>query len=274
MLKQYLLVILLVCIVNCNVFPPESLSDTEIDEYFAPMNIILAILAMIVGSYLCFFGYRFLRPSLYIISFGMVFSVIYFILNGQNVLLWWINLIIAVIVAGLLSFFSVGFKIIGYFIVGFVAGFMLVGGVLFGLFGQLWAKDTWFIITQWIITSSLSLLGGIATIFAQKHFTISGTSIIGSFSLVSGFDYFLRDKFGIVIYSLLTDGVINQFYPFWLSALMIVILFILIASGCYIQYMITAHNLSHDYTKMDYNKDIKLYGYANNDDDLIVSTYS
>ncbi|KAK9762638.1 hypothetical protein K7432_011443 [Basidiobolus ranarum] len=167
---------------------------------------IIAVLMIIAGFVLCFWGQRLFPLMLFIAGF-MVFGFIAYVscieisppvptLQSPP------NLVIGVVVGLIGGYLFRRFWTLGVLAIGALAGFALAMFILSLGNGFLISSS----IGRTIFVILCVVVGVVLMWFFEKHTLIIGSAFFGAYLLVSGIDYFIRTGFAQHIYGFLRGG--------------------------------------------------------------------
>lgn len=163
---------------------------SKVWEYLGEHKVFFTILLLTVGFFECFFGYRSLKPTLFIVGcfsgFGLLVAVLGEFVIGPDTetVVVWVVLLITMLFGILLGYLTMSVKRIGIFCLGFWLGtalaFLLNNAVLHKL-----EKD--YVI--WVSILVLGSLGGIGSFIFHRHVVILATSFVGAYAIVRPFGW-------------------------------------------------------------------------------------
>lgn len=174
-------------------FTPVTLAGSVLSSYghIQAAPTIAAILALVVGSVVCFFGYRLLRLTLFLSGFmvaGLIAAIIVefaFASFSWMPTASWIAFVLAGVGGGLLAVFAFT---LGVFLVGVLAGIM-VAFLLQVSFAYAFIPSHPGIMFV-IFVAVFGLIGGVLTWKLEKPLLMMATSFIGATSMIWGIGYF------------------------------------------------------------------------------------
>lgn len=155
---------------------------------------VSAALSIVGGLAVCFFGFRLMRPTMFLCGFVvggfLCASAADVVFKGKSyeATAWWIALIVGGILIGalVLVLYSIGIFIVG------AAGGVLLGTVVNTSIGyKLFPNDPNTGLLVFAIV--LGLLGGILACKLERPVIILATSLVGAVLAVSGVGYFAKD---------------------------------------------------------------------------------
>lgn len=174
-------------------FTPVTLASSVLSSYgqirVAPT--IAAVLALIVGTFICFFGYRLLRLTLFLCGFvvsGLIAAlIIEFAFSSFS---WmptasWIAFLLAGVGGGALAAFA---YTLGVFLVGALAGLLIAFVCQVSFAYAFFPSHPEIILVVFVIV--FGLVGGALTWKLEKPLLIIATSFIGATSMLWGVGYF------------------------------------------------------------------------------------
>lgn len=198
---------------------------------------------MIIGTYYCFFGYRFMKVSMWGVGFISFFSIVFFGMNAYRIDIWWFNAIVATIVGFLVSWVLFCFDKSLPCLLGFICGFTVSAQFFGGFIALVWNVD-WFIIVLWCTSVFFGVLYAMPSTYLslqqnmkQKYIMIINTSIFGGFLFSMALDFFAQDGFSAVIPQMFAGQVVLV-YPWYLSMAFVVTWIIFAVFGSGIQRMV------------------------------------
>jgi len=181
------------------------------DGSFTATGIATAIVLMVIGLVLVFFGHKLFKPVLFITG-GFICAALTYVLlvtiesnKGQPLfgasrsIAFFFLVIVAGILGGLL--FTCLWKL-GLFAIGALLGFTL-GSFILGIASNgLIHSET----GRVIFLSVLALAGGIGILFIEKPMLVLGTAFPGSYGFFFGLDIFLNTGFKEGMQNFLSGG--------------------------------------------------------------------
>ncbi len=161
---------------------------------------MLAILLIIVGPYMLFYGRKQIDTILYISTAIVFFYMALYVfqrlgmldyinknsLGTGNLALTIFAFALAIMAAGVAGHTSYTFKPLGKLFLGALAGYIF-GSFVYNLFFIFWNKA---LVTLVVCQSVFTLIGGYLGYKLQDGFTIISTAIIGAFATVRGIAIF------------------------------------------------------------------------------------
>lgn len=153
----------------------------------ALVEIILAVLFLMLGCTLCFFGYRLFRFSLFTIAFvtgGAIALVLVLLVVPDLTDTLSLALLVYILGGGFFGFLSILLISTGVFITGFCGGFLLLSLFmeLIGYSGSVMALL--------LVTITAGVIGGIVALKNQKPAVVATSSLLGAILLGSMVAYF------------------------------------------------------------------------------------
>lgn len=153
----------------------------------ALVEIVLAVLFLLLGCTLCFFGYRLFRFSLFTIAFitgGAIALVLVLLVVPDLTDMSDLALLVYILGGGFFGFLSILLISTGVFIAGFCGGFLLLSlfMALIGYFGS--------VVALLLVTITVGVIGGIVALKNQKPVVVVTSSLLGAMLLGSGVVYF------------------------------------------------------------------------------------
>ncbi|TPX30944.1 hypothetical protein SmJEL517_g05624 [Synchytrium microbalum] len=186
---------------------------------------VLAILLIVTGLFLTFYGYRLFTPVLFVIGAYVGGLLAYIIVlntepaggfaNRDTLIL--VVVLVAALVVGCLTIclWRVGIALLGAAL-GFVLGLFILswasGGVIASGLGRA------------IFLSVLSIIGGIAISILQKPIIIVATAVVGSYAFISGVDIFANTGFSLAAQQMINAHNSLNLSPFQTSPRMFAML--------------------------------------------------
>lgn len=174
-------------------FTPVTLAASVLSSYgqirVAPT--IAAVLALVAGTFICFFGYRLLRLTIFLCGFvlsGLIAALIIefaFASFSWMPTASWIAFLIAGVGGGALAAFAYA---LGVFLVGALAGLM-IAFVCQVSFAYMFLPSHPEIILV-VLVIAFGLIGGVLTWKLEKPLLIIATSFVGATSMLWGVGYF------------------------------------------------------------------------------------
>jgi hypothetical protein len=164
--------------------------DSPATETFVVPISVYAVILIIVGLALNFFGYRLIRTTLFVMGF-LLFSFLGFMFLPQLHLSDQVVLLISFclgLLGGFIGMFLVSF---GLFVLGSLAGFSL-GLLIISLHPAAFLETS---SARAIFLITFITLGILLMYFLQKPAIIISTSMLGSFIFFNGFDVFAHQGF-------------------------------------------------------------------------------
>jgi hypothetical protein len=163
-------------------------------QAFTPQSIIGALICIGVGIVLGFFGYRFFRPTLFLVGFAVAAMLTYIgcinikPLESGNSTLETIYIVVTVaigFIAGILCivFWRFGIMLIGA-LGGFIAAVFILAWAPNGLIGDTTSRVLFIVI--------LTVVFALVVFKLERPVIIIATSLAGSFGIVLGIDFFAR----------------------------------------------------------------------------------
>lgn len=191
-------------------------------------------------------GYRLIKIVLFLIGFLIGFAIVYFVIiafthDRPEHWIPYVALASGFVVGLLAGLLTICIYYIGIFLAGGSIGFLVTWFILAAINVTFFREHIYVPI---IIAVVVGIIVGIITLLLQKWFFILGTSILGAFLVVWGFDYYL--ELGSMIYYLfLFAERRSALKPCWYSWIILPIFFILILAGLLIQTFVTGRKYNH-----------------------------
>lgn len=168
---------------------------------------ILSIIAIIVGTIVCFFGKKIFKLFLFLAAFGAVAGFTYYMeltieKNNSVTLKKWEAILIPA-VAGLVGGLIVlGLIKVGLFLAGAVGGAVL-SFILFALVGNHFGEHA--VIIRLVILGVLALACGVIVVLQEKKIIITVSAIGGAYSVFVGADHWVKSGYVAAL-----TGVLNN----------------------------------------------------------------
>ena len=227
--------------------------DASSNTYTAQI-IIPAILCISCGLFFLFFGYKLLKPTLFLVGFYIFTILGYAILVKAEPSAGYVHrdsvLLFGSLAIGLIgAFLSLFIFRLGLFILGALAGLTLALFILSfntnGLISSPLGKD--------LFMAAMALLGGIVIHFFEKPLIILCTSLSGSYSFFFGLDLFTKIGFADATATFLGKSLDESWFETnWKLVIMLVSYLILAFLGAFVQFRTTAH-IDHRRDRMAYH---------------------
>ena len=196
-------------------------------------------------------GYRLMKIVLFLIGFLVGGSITYFIIiafvrDRPESWLPYVAIGAAVVVGILCGLLTICIYYIGLFLAGGSVGFLIVWFILSAINVEFFHTHIYVPI---IIAVVCGIIAGVITLIVQKWFFMFGITVLGSFLIIWGLDYYL--ELGSMIYFLFLFAEHRaKFKPCWYSWIIIPLFIILCISGFLIQACLTGRKYDH---KKDFN---------------------
>lgn len=190
------------------------------------MHIFFPVILFLIGVFLSFFGYKYLKKTLMVMTFLIVTIGLYFLINlvvKEISFGVFVGILVAALIAtaGVSFFFDIGIFFVSFFVsVGF---YVLITEFY---------RDFSFELDKILPLFIAGIFGGVLSIIFRKHLLIIITSLVGTFITVLSliffinFEIFIEQKNDFSISSLLDSFKENTFFIF-ISFLFIFIISIL-----------------------------------------------
>lgn len=196
-------------------------------------------------------GYRLMKIVLFLIGFLVGGSITYFIIiafvrDRPETWLPYVAIGAAVVVGILCGLLTICIYYIGLFLAGGSVGFLIVWFILSAIDVEFFHTHIYVPI---IIAVLCGIIAGVITLVVQKWFFMVGITILGSFLIIWGLDYYL-ELGSMIYYVFLFAENRGKFKPCWYSWSIIPLFIILCISGFLIQACLTGRKYDH---KKDFN---------------------
>eukprot|EP01094_Clydonella_sp_ATCC50884_P021754 TRINITY_DN486_c0_g1_i1.p2 TRINITY_DN486_c0_g1~~TRINITY_DN486_c0_g1_i1.p2 ORF type:complete len:258 (-),score=118.84 TRINITY_DN486_c0_g1_i1:191-964(-) len=209
--------------------------------YFAWQNVVAALICLLFGAVVCFYGYRLFRTLIIVIGFVIGFMICYMILDAHAGLDEWANVLISIVPGILGAILLHMFYQIAVFTVGFLAGFLGMSTLVVGFLGTYISDDTWFEVTSYVVLIVIGIVCGILALKFEKLVLVFATAFIGSYGITVAIDYFIYvddAEFATVVYSVFAGESVN-FSTEWVAWLMLLVWVIICIVGFVFQHKMT-----------------------------------
>jgi hypothetical protein len=154
-------------------------------------GIILGVILIVLGLFLCFFGYRFFHITMFIIGFYFFANVTYIAMANAGVTSNTLLLVISIVVGIIGGLIVVCCSRLGAALLGALAGYVLALWILaWGHNGTLTTHEG-----QAILIIVLAVVGFILGFIFLRHTVIFGSALVGSYSTMIGIDMFAHTGF-------------------------------------------------------------------------------
>ncbi len=187
-----------------------------------------------------------MKIVLFLIGFLLAGSVTYFIilsfthqLTGSWIL--YVSIIVPIVVGLLAGVLIICLYYIGIFLAGGSIGFLIVWFILAAIDVAFFRTHIYVPI---LIALAVGIALGIVTLFVQKWFFMFGTTVLGSFMIVWGLDYYI-ELGSIVYYLVLFAEHRSQIKPCWYSWTMVGVFGVLILVAFLVQACVTGRKYDH-----------------------------
>ncbi|CAH3041790.1 unnamed protein product [Porites lobata] len=174
----------------------------KLHNSYDAQSCVLAAVCILVGTVLCFFGYRVFKFTLFLAGFAAGFFFTYLLCSGYLVdhlpekalehkdqIFLGVSLGVGII-AGLMTLCVF---YLGLFVLGATMGWF-VGMLLLPLMYkhvEFLSEHNW---VPYIVLLAFAIAGGILIICIQKVIIVISTSFVGAFAVITGFDYYLENS--------------------------------------------------------------------------------
>ena len=195
-----------------------------------------------------------MKIILFLIGFLVGGSITYFIFlafthSRPESWLPYVAIGVSVVIGVLCGLLTICIYYIGLFLAGGSVGFLIVWFILSAI-------DVNFFHTHIYVPIIIAVVGGIVTgcitLLIQKWFFMFGVTVLGSFMIIWGLDYYL--ELGSMIYFLVLFAEHrSKFKPCWYSWIMIPLFAIFLVSGFLIQALLTGRKYDH---KKEFNGEL------------------
>ncbi|KXJ29542.1 transmembrane protein 198 [Exaiptasia diaphana] len=228
--------------------------DCELHNTYDVQFCVLAAVSVLLGSVMCFCGYKFFKFILFCSGFLIGFFITYtlcamYLTNLSGSLLVHKQQLYLGIAAftGLISgIIALCVFYLGLFVLGATMGWF-VGMAFLPLLSEHSAylnENTWL---PFVILFACAILGGILIICLQKIIIIIATSFLGAFCITNGLDYYIENNVTLyysikVLHGSVDETMKPRCWYTWTVFAFIPILFI---AGLAIQFAITSKGKDH-----------------------------
>jgi len=234
-----LLVISFASYIEANsIFKNRYTAEFEHSKY---LTYVITGVAIAVGMVAVFFGYKLLKPFLFVFGFVIAAGITYLIL-WHYTKVGLVVIIFAPLIAGIAGGFVLLFLMkVGIFFLGSAAGFILFCTLMSvrdeGLIHEPIAIDVGLVVCP--------IIGGIIALLIQKPLIIFSTSFGGSYAVIAGVDRFVHGGFSQVIPNLISNHreLIGADFKTYIE---IGVCFALTIVGIYVQFRHTGKNTYHN----------------------------
>lgn len=176
--------------------------DCELHNSYDTQSCILSAIAILLGSLICFFGYRIFKFMLFLAGFLTGFFFTYMLCSGyltehlsgkflEHKDQIFLGASVGVgIVAGLLT---LCIFYLGLFILGATMGWF-VGMVCLPLLykhSEYLSEHTWL---PYIVLCAFAIVGGVLILCIQRVVIVIASSFLGAFGCINGLDYFVENS--------------------------------------------------------------------------------
>lgn len=168
--------------------------DLEFSITYGPA--IACVLAILVGGFQVFVGYKYQRTTLFIAGFAGAGLLTYIICLIKSSLALHYVLLITTAVGIFAGILCTTVKFVGLFTVGLSAGFCIAMGFLLG-FVSVYQYHT--IAVPFGVICGLAVVMAGATVWWKRVLLIISSSVFGGALIMGGIDYFIED-FWLLIY--------------------------------------------------------------------------
>lgn len=233
---------------------PEAKS-CKLQNFYDAQNCTLAIICILIGAVVCFYGYRFFKFMLFLAGFLVAFVFTYLLCSAHltnelsgNALKYKEQVFLGISIgAGLLAgLFTMCLYYVGLFLLGATMGWFVGMACLPVMYNhsEYMADHNWL---PNLILTTFAVAMGILIICIQKVVIIISTSFLGAFLLVNGLDYYLENS-KVLNYSLnILHGQYDQsFWPHcWYPWVMLCLIPVLFIAGMVVQSCKTGKGSDH-----------------------------
>lgn len=181
--------------------PGPDTKDCKLHNSYDAQSCILAAVCVLIGTVLCFLGYRVFKFVLFLSGFLLGFFITYMLCSGyladklsgkalehEDQIFLGVSLGVGIF-AGLLT---LCLFYLGLFVLGATMGWVV--GMFFLPFlykhSEYLAEHNWL---PYLILLAFAIAGGILILCIQKVVIVISTSFLGAFLFVTGFDYYLEN---------------------------------------------------------------------------------
>ncbi|XP_065842350.1 transmembrane protein 198-B-like [Oscarella lobularis] len=167
--------------------------DVTQNTYDPSLCVAFAIF-ILLGIIFAFVGYRFFRLILFLTAFIGAFCIVFYFAYGHLPCDWPHPALIALglgATAGLiLGTFAACYLYLGIFLCGFALGAVAALSFLAYVHIKYVEEHSWLPI---VIIIGLGIIGGIIALLIQRPLLIIATSVIGSYLMIMGLDYYVEN---------------------------------------------------------------------------------
>jgi len=186
--------------------PSTSGLTTEAVSAITPQSAIAGGICIGIGLFLCFLGYRFFRPMLFLAGFAL-FGLIAYIgainispLQPGNTLQMTIYLVVIVVIGLVGGILMAVFWKLGLFALGLIGGFFLAMFVLALIPSGVIPSP----IISAIVIVVVALICAILVFKFERPMVIISTAVAGAFIFILGVDFFVQTEFAASLASYLS----------------------------------------------------------------------
>ncbi|KRX01942.1 hypothetical protein PPERSA_07587 [Pseudocohnilembus persalinus] len=158
---------------------------SKIWEYLGEHKALFAVILVSVGILECFFGYKLLKPTLFIIGYATGFGILVAVLGefiigpDSNSVVVWVILIITIVFGALLGYLTMAAKRFGFMALGFWLG-VVIAFLLNNAFLYKIDHDS----VVWITIIVLGCIFAFASCILHQHIVIISTSLVGAYAII------------------------------------------------------------------------------------------
>jgi len=201
-------------------------NDVSAATYFQWQYVVAAVVILLSGALVCFFGYRLFRTVIVAIGFVIGFGVCYSLLVAYAGMEEWANILISIIPGLAVAILMHLVYRAAVFTCGFLAGFLALSAVVYGFVGTYVTDDqVWFEVTYWVLLTVICVLCGAGALFFEKIAIVVATAFIGAYGCTVALDYFVYiddAQFATVTYNVFAGNPVN-FDTQWIAYVMLAV---------------------------------------------------
>jgi len=175
-----------------------SPSDWIHDHHLTDTDLLaISIVAIVLGAVICFFGKKIFKIFLFVVGFGAVAAITYYVLlqveHNNKLSLTRVEQIAIPIAAGFVGGCIVlGVVKLGFFLVGAMVGTVL-SFMIFAVVGNHFGTHAFII--RLCILGVLALFCGAVVVWQEKKLIIIMSAIGGSYSVFAGADHWVKSGY-------------------------------------------------------------------------------
>ncbi|KAL9988354.1 hypothetical protein ACROYT_G002791 [Oculina patagonica] len=229
--------------------------DCKLHNSYDAQSCILAAVSVLIGTVVCFYGYRVFKFMLFLAGFLVGFFFTYMLCYGyltdhlsgkylehKDQIFLGVSAGVGII-AGLLTLclFYVGLFVLGAALGWFVGMFFLP---LLYKHSEYLSEHTWM---PYVILSAFALAGGILILCIQKVIIVISSSFLGAFGCINGLDYYLENSKSLyysfnILHGHYSKAALPHCWYTWLVLSLIPVMFI---AGMVVQFRLTGKGRDH-----------------------------